>query len=111
MARIVGQLSVAALEARCRAARDVTEARHLGLERVHPQRGWEALTRLGWSLQAPRPRHPRAATPERRAACKGGGLRRLLPRAQRDPEGRGAGPACPAARGARPARCGRWKPA
>src|SRR5215217_2303991 len=39
-------------------------ARHLGLARVHPQRGWEALRRLGWSPQAPRPRHARAATPE-----------------------------------------------
>jgi transposase len=47
-------------------------ARHLGLARVHPQRGWEALRRIGWSVQAPRPRHPRAATPERRAALKGG---------------------------------------
>jgi len=49
-------------------------ARHLGLERVHPQRGWEALKRLEWSLQAPRPRHPRAATPEQRAALKGGSM-------------------------------------
>ncbi len=43
-------------------------ARHLKLERVHPQRGWEALKRLGWSVQTPRPRHPRAADPEARAA-------------------------------------------
>ncbi len=48
-------------------------AARLGLERVRPQRGWEALTRIGWSVQAPRPqaprpRHPRAATPEQRAA-------------------------------------------
>jgi transposase len=47
-------------------------ARRLGLERVHPQRGWEALKRIGWSIQAPRPRHPRAATAERRAAFRGG---------------------------------------
>src|SRR5918998_1981807 len=51
-------------------------ARHLGLQRVHPQRGWEALRRLGWSIQAPRPRHARAATPEERAAFKGGSRRR-----------------------------------
>src|SRR5919202_804431 len=51
-------------------------ARHLGLAKVHPQRGWEALKRIGWSLQAPRPRHPRAATPEQRAAFKGGLRRR-----------------------------------
>jgi len=47
-------------------------ARHLGLAKVHPQRGWEALKRIKWSLQAPRPRHPRAATPEQRAAFEGG---------------------------------------
>ena len=51
-------------------------ARHLGLAEVHPQRGWEALKRIGWSIQAPRPRHARAATPEQRAAFKGGSRRR-----------------------------------
>jgi transposase len=51
-------------------------ARHLGLQKVHPQRGWEALRRIGWSIQAPRPRHARAATPEQRAAFKGGSRRR-----------------------------------
>ena len=45
-------------------------ARHLGLAKVHPQRGWEALKRIGWSIQAPRPRHPRAATPEQRETLK-----------------------------------------
>ena len=49
-------------------------ARHLGLEHVHPQRGWEALKRINWSVQTPRPRHPRAATPEQRAAFKGGSM-------------------------------------
>jgi transposase len=49
-------------------------ARHLGLEHVHPQRGWEALRRIRWSLQAPRPRHARAATPEQRAEFKGGSM-------------------------------------
>ena len=49
-------------------------ARHLGLQTVHPQRGWEALRRIGWSPQAPRPRHARAATPEQRAAFKGGSI-------------------------------------
>jgi transposase len=47
-------------------------AARLGLAKVHPQRGWEALKRIGWSIQAPRPRHPRAATPEQRAAFRGG---------------------------------------
>ena len=45
-------------------------ARHLGRAAVHPQRGWDALQRLGWSLQSPRPRHPRAATPAQKAALK-----------------------------------------
>ncbi len=63
-------------------------ARHLGLEWVHPQRGWEALKRIDWSLQAPRPRHPRAATPEQRAAFKGGSMP-LSPRPKRHiPTGR-----------------------
>src|SRR5215208_3525449 len=68
-------------------------ARHLGLAQVHPQRGWEALRRLGWSPQAPRPRHARAATPEQRAAFKGGSRRRW----------RGPGRRIPAA----PSRSGR----
>jgi transposase len=51
-------------------------ARHLGLAKVHPQRGWEALKRIDWSLQAPRPRHPRSATPEQRAAFKSGSMPR-----------------------------------
>src|ERR671916_2270793 len=51
-------------------------AAHLGLAKVHPQRGWEALKRIGWSVQAPRPRQARAATPEQRAAFKGGARRR-----------------------------------
>src|SRR3712207_6602029 len=46
-------------------------AAHLGLAKVHPQRGWEALKRIGWSVQAPRPRHARAATPEEQAAFRG----------------------------------------
>src|SRR5918993_5713351 len=69
-------------------------ARHLGLAKVHPQRGWEALQRIGWSPQAPRPRHARAAGPEERAAFKGGGSRRRSHRPRRRiPTGRSrAGP-------------------
>jgi transposase len=63
-------------------------ARHLGLARVHPQRGWEALKRIGWSIQAPRPLHPRAATPEQRAAFKGGSMPLSLRPGQRTPTGR-----------------------
>ena len=51
-------------------------ARRLGLAKVHPQRGWEAPRRIGWSPQAPRPRHARAATPEERADFKRGWKRR-----------------------------------
>src|ERR671938_236161 len=36
----------------------------LGLTRVAPQRGWEALKAIGWLVQKPRPRHPASATPE-----------------------------------------------
>jgi transposase len=63
-------------------------ARHLGRTRVHPQRGWEALRRIGWSPQAPRPRHARAAWPEEQAAFKRGSRRRW----------RGPGPRIPAGR-------------
>ena len=51
-------------------------ARRLGLQRVHPQRGWEALKRIDWSPQAPRPRHARAAGPDEQAAFRGGSRRR-----------------------------------
>jgi transposase len=51
-------------------------ARRLGVAKVHPQRGWEALRRIEWSIQAPRPRHPRAATPEPREAFERGSMRR-----------------------------------
>lgn len=45
-------------------------AARLGLLHVHAPRGWEALQKLGWSLQAPRPRNPQAAGPEAQAAFK-----------------------------------------
>ncbi len=67
-------------------------ARHLGLVSVHPQRGWEALKRLEWSAQAPRPRHPRSATPEQREALKKSWTRRSRrPRPRPRPPGRGLG--------------------
>src|SRR3954470_22531272 len=44
----------------------------LGLTRVAPQRGWEALKAIGWSVQKPPPRHPASATPEERTAFKKG---------------------------------------
>ena len=63
-------------------------ARHLGLAKVHPQRGWEALRRIGWSPQAPRPRHARAATAEEQAAFKGGLTPLSLRPRRRIPTGR-----------------------
>jgi transposase len=45
-------------------------AAQLGLAKLAPQRGWEALQAIGWSIQSPRPRHPNAATPEQTAAFK-----------------------------------------
>ena len=39
-------------------------AGELGLAAVLPQRGWEALKAIHWSVQKPRPRHPASATPE-----------------------------------------------
>ena len=39
-------------------------AAELGLERVAEPRGWEALRAIGWTIQKPRPRHARAASPE-----------------------------------------------
>jgi hypothetical protein len=51
-------------------------ARHLGPAEVHPRRGWEALRRIGRSIRAPRPRHARAATPDRQVAFEGGSRRR-----------------------------------
>src|SRR5919205_263598 len=63
-------------------------ARRLGVEWVHPQRGWEALRRVRWSLQTPRPRHPRSAAPEQRAAFRGGSRRRSPRPGRRTPTGR-----------------------
>lgn len=45
-------------------------AGELGLARVAPQRGWEALQAIGWTIQKPRPKNPKAATPEEAAAFK-----------------------------------------
>ena len=45
-------------------------ARQLGLEKLAPQRGWEALNAVGWSIQSPRPRNPKAAGAQEQAAFK-----------------------------------------
>src|SRR6478672_7936172 len=57
-------------------------AGELGLETVSAQRGWEALDRINWSIQKPRPRNPKAATPEQEAEFKKNS-RRLLPKRPR----------------------------
>ena len=45
-------------------------AAELGLAAVAEQRGWEALRAVGWTIQKPRPRHARAASPEAQAEYK-----------------------------------------
>jgi len=40
------------------------------LNSVHDQRGWDALIAIGYSIQKPRPRHPKAAGEEDRAGFK-----------------------------------------
>jgi hypothetical protein len=45
-------------------------AAELGLISVAPQRGWEALKAIGWSIQKPRPKNPKSATPEEAAEFK-----------------------------------------
>ena len=45
-------------------------AQELDLMKVATQRGWEALKALDWSIQTPRPKNPRSATPEEAAAFK-----------------------------------------
>lgn len=45
-------------------------AARLGLAHVHAPRGWETLKKLDWSIQAPRPKNPKAAAPEDQAAFK-----------------------------------------
>jgi transposase len=41
-----------------------------GLTFVHDQRGWDALMAIGWSIQQPRPRHPKSADEVERAKLK-----------------------------------------
>ena len=53
-------------------------AAELRLEKLAPQRGWEALKAIGWSIQSPRPKNPKAATLEQEAAFKKSSLRPSL---------------------------------
>ena len=100
MARVAEHLGLSELEERFRTAKDPILARHvqviwllaqghtsaevstvtsfvprwiageLGLASVCVQRGWEALRAIEWSIQKPRPRHPKAATPEEESTFK-----------------------------------------
>ena len=45
-------------------------AQELGLEKVAVQRGWEARKACGMSIQTPRPKNPKSATPEETAIFK-----------------------------------------
>jgi transposase len=45
-------------------------AAELGLAELAAQRGWEALKAIGWSIQWPRPKNPKAAGPAEEAALK-----------------------------------------
>lgn len=45
-------------------------AAELGLAELAAQRGWEALKAVGWSIQSPRPRNPRAANAEEETTFK-----------------------------------------
>lgn len=45
-------------------------AKFHGRKSVHDQRGWDALVAIEYSIQSPRPRHPRSAGEEDRAALK-----------------------------------------
>ena len=59
-------------------------AGELNLTSVAPQRGWEALKAIGWSIQKPRPKNPKSATPEEAAAFKKSS-RMPLPRRRQSP--------------------------
>lgn len=52
-------------------------AGELGLAKVATQRGWEALNAVGWSIQQPRPKNPKSASPEGAEAFKKSSPRRL----------------------------------
>ncbi len=45
-------------------------ARFHGLKSVHDQRGWDALVAVEYTIQKPRPRHPKAAGEKDREALK-----------------------------------------
>jgi transposase len=64
-------------------------AGELGVTSVAPQRGWEALKAIGWSIQKPRPKNLRSASPEEAAAFKKSS-RTPLPRKPRNTQAKGS---------------------
>lgn len=54
-------------------------AGELGVAKVATQRGWEALKAVGWSIQQPRPKNPKSASPEEAETFKKS-LRRRSPK-------------------------------
>ena len=74
-------------------------ASELGLTSVAPQRGWEALKVIGWSIQTPRPKNPKSASPEEAAAFK---------KARGCPRRRGGKAPRQAGRGLRHGRAPHW---
>lgn len=58
-------------------------AGELGLAEVAAQRGWEALKAVGWSMQKPRPKNPKSASPVEAEAFK----KSLPPPSPRRPPG------------------------
>ena len=68
-------------------------AGELGLEKVAPRRGWDALRAIDWTIQVPRPRHPKAAAEEREDFKKNSpGWSRKKPRSTRKPPSRSSPP-------------------
>ena len=63
-------------------------AGELGLAAVCVQRGWEALRAIEWSIQKPRPRHPKAATPEEESTFKKNSTKSLPKRPRAVPTSR-----------------------
>jgi transposase len=60
-------------------------AGELGLKSVAPQRGWEALKAIAWSIQKPRPKNPKSASPGEAAALKKSWWTRLPKKPQSTP--------------------------
>ncbi len=52
-------------------------AQELGFKKLAPQRGWEALQAVGWSIQSPRPKNPNSATEDQAQTFKKTSTRRL----------------------------------